>query len=98
MSAEHTTQSHVDGHAPAAVTESSQIQKQKLDCALQMARTVALDFNNALTSILGHAFVSNLLPSEYRRPWQLVWIGIEADATMTNKGSYNQNRGRAKGR
>src|ERR1017187_8451648 len=27
--------------------------KQKLDCALQLARTVALDFNNALTSILG---------------------------------------------
>lgn len=30
-------------------------QKQKLDCALQLTRTVALDFNNALTSILGHA-------------------------------------------
>jgi signal transduction histidine kinase len=29
-------------------------QKQKLDCALQLARTVSLDFNNALTSILGH--------------------------------------------
>src|SRR4051812_36617223 len=29
-------------------------QKQKLDCALQLSRTVALDFNNALTSILGH--------------------------------------------
>lgn len=29
--------------------------KQKLDCALQLARTVSLDFNNALTSILGHA-------------------------------------------
>ena len=28
--------------------------KQKLDCAMQLARTVALDFNNALTSILGH--------------------------------------------
>ncbi|HWQ90852.1 MAG TPA: response regulator, partial [Clostridia bacterium] len=31
------------------------VDKQKLDCALQLARTVALDFNNALTSILGHA-------------------------------------------
>lgn len=30
-------------------------QKQKLDCAMQLIRTVALDFNNALTSILGHA-------------------------------------------
>jgi hypothetical protein len=28
--------------------------KQKLDCALQLARTVRLDFNNALTSVLGH--------------------------------------------
>ncbi|MGC8743294.1 MAG: ATP-binding protein [Verrucomicrobiia bacterium] len=28
--------------------------KQKLECALQLARTVALDFNNALTSIIAH--------------------------------------------
>ena len=28
--------------------------KQKLDCALQLARTVALDINNALTGVLGH--------------------------------------------
>lgn len=45
--------------APAAPTnplvETSLIQKQKLDCALQLARTVALDFNNQLTIILGHA-------------------------------------------
>jgi nitrogen-specific signal transduction histidine kinase len=45
---------------PAGGTETkgpgneAQAQKQKLDCALQLARTVALDFNNALTSILGH--------------------------------------------
>jgi signal transduction histidine kinase len=35
--------------------DGSLAHKQKLDCALQLARTVALDFNNALTSILGHA-------------------------------------------
>src|SRR5438477_1803592 len=29
--------------------------KQKLDCALHLTRTVALDFNNALTTILGHS-------------------------------------------
>src|SRR5882724_5088970 len=34
--------------------ETNAAQKQKLDCALQLARTVSLDFNNALTSILGH--------------------------------------------
>ncbi len=38
-----------------AVMESSVAQKQKLDCAMQLIRTVALDFNNALTSILGHS-------------------------------------------
>ncbi len=35
--------------------ETSRLQKQKLECAMQLARTVSLDFNNALTSILGHA-------------------------------------------
>ncbi len=34
--------------------QTSMFQKQKLDCALQLTRTVALDFNNALTGILGH--------------------------------------------
>ena len=28
--------------------------KQKLDCVLQLARTVSLDFNNALTGVLAH--------------------------------------------
>mgnify|MGYP003574950874 CR=1 FL=1 len=37
------------------VMEASLAHKQKLDCAMQLIRTVALDFNNALTSILGHA-------------------------------------------
>ncbi len=41
--------------APRSDTaEQSAAQKQKLDCALQLTRNVALDFNNALTSILGH--------------------------------------------
>jgi len=35
--------------------EINPAQKQKLDCAMQLTRTVALDFNNALTTILGHA-------------------------------------------
>jgi nitrogen-specific signal transduction histidine kinase len=34
--------------------ETSFSHRHKLDCALQLARTVALDFNNSLTSILGH--------------------------------------------
>jgi two-component system cell cycle sensor histidine kinase/response regulator CckA len=39
---------------PRDATAESLAQKHKLDCALQLARTVSLDFNNALTSILGH--------------------------------------------
>src|SRR4051812_31725043 len=34
--------------------DGAEAQKQKLDCALQLARTVSSDFNNALTGILGH--------------------------------------------
>ena len=37
-----------------SAVESGHAQRQKLECALQLARTVALDFNNALTIILGH--------------------------------------------
>jgi len=43
----------VENKGPAP--DASMAHKQKLDCALQLARSVALDFNNALTSILGHA-------------------------------------------
>jgi len=43
----------VENKGPAP--EASAAHKQKLDRALQLARSVALDFNNALTSILGHA-------------------------------------------
>ncbi|HTI98185.1 MAG TPA: ATP-binding protein [Dongiaceae bacterium] len=35
-------------------SDTALVHKQKLECALQLARTMALDFNNALTSILGH--------------------------------------------
>jgi len=40
--------------APASL-EPGSAHRQKLDCALQLIRTVSLDFNNALTGILGHA-------------------------------------------
>jgi two-component system cell cycle sensor histidine kinase/response regulator CckA len=53
--------------------------KQKLDCALQLARTVSLDFNNALTSILGH--VSFLLSkAEAGHPWRHVLMEVEKSA------------------
>lgn len=54
-------------------------QKQKLDCALQLTRTVALDFNNALTSILGH---TSLLLSKLEtvHPWRGSLVEIEKSA------------------
>jgi two-component system, cell cycle sensor histidine kinase and response regulator CckA len=62
-----------------AGAESSLAQKQKLECALQLARTVALDFNNALTSILGHTslILSNLEPDN---PWRTSLLEVEKSA------------------
>jgi len=67
------------GGSEGQPTEASLAQKQKLDCALQLARTVALDFNNALTSILGHAslVLSRLEPQS---PWRTSLLEIEKSA------------------
>jgi signal transduction histidine kinase len=53
--------------------------KQKLDCALQLARTVSLDFNNALTIVLGH---SSLLldKTEAGHPWRHSLLEMEKAA------------------
>jgi len=60
--------------------ETTLVQKQKLECALQLARTVSLDFNNALTSILGH---TSLLLSklEHNHPWRASLLEVEKSAT-----------------
>ena len=55
--------------AKGAPAESTQAHKQKLDCALQLTRTVALDFNNALTTILGHTSLV-LSKMEPGHPWR----------------------------
>jgi signal transduction histidine kinase/CheY-like chemotaxis protein len=61
-------------------TETSLAHKQKLDCALQLARTVSLDFNNALTSILGHT--SHILSqTEPTHPWRASLIEVEKSAS-----------------
>jgi two-component system, cell cycle sensor histidine kinase and response regulator CckA len=59
--------------------EASLAHKQKLDCALQLARSVALDFNNALTSILGHASLL-LSKAEAGHPWRESLGEIEKSA------------------
>jgi len=63
----------------AEAVEASVAHKQKLDCALKLTRTVALDFNNALTSILGH---TSLLLSrmEPETPWRGSLVEIEKSA------------------
>jgi nitrogen-specific signal transduction histidine kinase/CheY-like chemotaxis protein/PAS domain-containing protein len=65
--------------AAAPPVEASLAQKQKLDCALQLARSVALDFNNALTSILGHASLL-LSKAEPGHPWRGSLAEIEKSA------------------
>ena len=63
----------------AAAVEASLAHKQKLDCALQLARSVALDFNNALTSILGHTSLL-LSKAESGHPWRESLGEIEKSA------------------
>jgi nitrogen-specific signal transduction histidine kinase/CheY-like chemotaxis protein len=65
--------------AAAPAVEASLAHKQKLDCALQLARSVALDFNNALTSILGHASLL-LSKAEPGHPWRSSLSEIEKSA------------------
>jgi len=64
---------------PKESSAESLAQKQKLDCALQLARTVSLDFNNALTSILGHASLL-LTQAEPNHPWRRSLMEVEKSA------------------
>ena len=59
--------------------ETNLAQKQKLDCALRLARTVSLDFNNALTSILGHTSLL-LSKAEPAHPWRRSLMEVEKSA------------------
>src|SRR5882724_712866 len=72
----------------APAPDASVAHKQKLDCALQLARSVALDFNNALTSILGHAsLVLSKMESGHPLRSSLVEIekAAEKAAEVTNQ-------------
>jgi len=67
------------GENKGPTIEATLAHKQKLDCALQLARTVALDFNKALTSILGHTslVLSNMEPGH---PWRNSLMEVEKAA------------------
>ena len=67
--------------APASAPDGSGAAlKQKLDCALQLARTVSLDFNNALTSVLGHTSLL-LSKAEAGHPWRRSLMEVEKSAS-----------------
>jgi two-component system, cell cycle sensor histidine kinase and response regulator CckA len=72
----------VDGRT--ASVEVNAIHKQKLDCAMQLTRTVALDFNNALTTVLGH--VSYVLGQmEAGHKWRFSMTEIEKAAEKASE-------------
>lgn len=73
------TKTETSQTAITTAQEASIAHKQKLDCALQLARSVALDFNNALTSILGHASLL-LSKTEPSHPWRNSLSEIEKSA------------------
>ncbi|HEU5395788.1 MAG TPA: ATP-binding protein [Verrucomicrobiae bacterium] len=65
---------------PAAPADANGLAlKQKLDCALQLARTISLDFNNALTSVLGHTSLL-LSKAESGHPWRHSLMEVEKSA------------------
>jgi two-component system, cell cycle sensor histidine kinase and response regulator CckA len=70
----------ISSPATPPVTDASGVfLKQKLDCALQLARTVSLDFNNALTSVLGHTSLL-LSKAEAGHPWRHSLMEVEKSA------------------
>lgn len=60
----------------AAAPDADAILKQKLDCVLQLARTVSLDFNNALTGVLAHTSLL-LTKAAADHPWRRSLLEVE---------------------
>jgi two-component system, cell cycle sensor histidine kinase and response regulator CckA len=54
--------------------------KQKLECLLQLARTVSLDFNNALTGVLAHTSLL-LGKTDSEHPWRRSLLEVERSAS-----------------
>jgi len=65
--------------APKMATEGDAALKQKLDCVMQLARTVSLDFNNALTGVLAHTSLL-LGKAEPDHPWRRSLLEVEKSA------------------
>ncbi len=85
----------------SVAADTGQAQKQKLECALQLARTVALDFNNALTSILGHTSLV-LSQMEPNHPWRGWLLEVEKSAgkaaeIANDLGAFSRQEKEARG-
>jgi two-component system cell cycle sensor histidine kinase/response regulator CckA len=77
-----------------ANADASLAHKQKLDRALQMARSVSLDFNNALSAILGHTSLV-LSKMEPANPWRSSLLEVEKAAAKaaeiaTDLGTFSR--------
>jgi two-component system, cell cycle sensor histidine kinase and response regulator CckA len=70
---------HTAADAKTTPETGGVVLKQKLECALQLARSVSLDFNNALTSILGHTSLL-LSKAEAGHPWRHSLMEVEKSA------------------
>jgi len=83
QSAEAATASNLSAMGVAETkpsgTDTITFQKQRLDCALQLTRSVALDFNNVLTGILGHTSLV-LAKMELDHPWRGSLLEVERAA------------------
>ncbi len=73
-----TSASAVENPAGTVMTGDAAL-KQKLDCVLQLARTVSLDFNNALTGVLAHTSLL-LTKAEPEHPWRRSLLEVEKSA------------------
>jgi len=71
---------HAPGETKTAPDAGGVMLKQKLECALQLARSVSLDFNNALTGILGHTSLL-LSKAEAGHPWRHSLMEVEKSAS-----------------
>ena len=92
-------QAAVEGKIPSQ--EANLAHKQKLDCALRLARTVSLDFNNALTIILGHSSLV-LSKMEPDNPWRGSLVEVEKSAARAAEiandlGAFSRNEKEPKG-
>jgi signal transduction histidine kinase len=66
----------VNGSLPMPASGDPAILKQKLECMLQLAQTVSLDFNNALTGILAHTSLL-LGKADASHPWRFSLLEVE---------------------